>query len=428
MNHFGRNIIHGLTRQENVAMLRRLLLEKFESGEQVRKYLDDHIEQAVVNFCDRVSNEIMTSDPLPGTSLQIELTEYNKQFLGEQIAFISSYIASPGIVHYSIGDGMPTAQTNYNVSADTLLRQWRYGPRHGVTAREDPQGDVYSPMTRNNRPIINYDASRYKKMSCEESAYGYVDSGGMRGIEHMAAKPDSEPIGEGARGLAPQYHYNQHGGQKCMQQGPAPLHTQRKYSVDSAGQYSAPSHVSAMEIPQFYASVWPDMAAKAGETCAPTHSYFGADNHIDGAAATSTSMLNYTDMSTEGYNSSTWENQYTKSMNDASIAVFGDGSTQTDLSLLNRRIFRSENGVESGIPFYLRTVQHRHLDRDVDEGLRGTERGYMRQSHDMASLYARTNAKMRNRVLHNRAKTCRDTKGMLQNPEVNPPSMFYDSV
>lgn len=74
--------------------------------------------------------------------------------------------------------------------------------------------------------------------------------------------------------------------------------------------------------------------------------------------------------------------------------IFGVSTPESDARLLSRRIFRkNEAGVENGIPRYESRLYNRHLERDIDEGLRGAERGCMVSGHDMSSLYARVDHK-----------------------------------
>lgn len=73
---------------------------------------------------------------------------------------------------------------------------------------------------------------------------------------------------------------------------------------------------------------------------------------------------------------------------------FGVSTPEADARLLSRSIFRkNEAGVENGIARYESRLYNRHLERDIDEGLRGRERDCMVMAHDMTSLYRRVDHK-----------------------------------
>lgn len=69
--------------------------------------------------------------------------------------------------------------------------------------------------------------------------------------------------------------------------------------------------------------------------------------------------------------------------------AFGDGSKESNEKLLSRRIFRSEGGVDNGIPLRRLSIQRRHIDRNVDEGLEGREYDCLVRGYDMNTLYKR---------------------------------------
>jgi hypothetical protein len=76
------------------------------------------------------------------------------------------------------------------------------------------------------------------------------------------------------------------------------------------------------------------------------------------------------------------------------LVPFGVSTPASDARLLQRSIFRkNENGVENGILNREARLQRRYLERDINEGLRNAEKGYLLHGHDMTSLYKRIDHK-----------------------------------
>ncbi len=142
--------------------------------------------------------------------------------------------------------------------------------------------------------------------------------------------------------------------------------------------------------------------------CPPAHQYAARGGHstvLMKSGCVPTATVDYTDMSGCNPAEATYENALTRAWNSPQ-SVLGDGSVAMDQSLLSRRIFRTESGVEGGIPFNRRTVHHRHVDRDISEGLRGDSRDYKLSGHDMRSLYDRVDKKTRNVLAREGVKKC----------------------
>lgn len=75
---------------------------------------------------------------------------------------------------------------------------------------------------------------------------------------------------------------------------------------------------------------------------------------------------------------------------------FGVSTPESDARLLSRRIFRSEGGVENGIPARQRWLHNRHTDRELDESFY-QETGHQVRGFDMAPTYARVGQIQRDR-------------------------------
>ncbi len=89
------------------------------------------------------------------------------------------------------------------------------------------------------------------------------------------------------------------------------------------------------------------------------------------------------------------------------LVPFGVSTPDSDARLLGRSIFRrNEAGVENGIPRYESRLYNRHLERNIDEGLRNAEKGYMQRGYDMESLYRRVDHKRQARGRYSDGPMC----------------------
>jgi len=83
----------------------------------------------------------------------------------------------------------------------------------------------------------------------------------------------------------------------------------------------------------------------------------------------------------------------------SSDGTFVDENNQAEMDrYMKRRVFRSWDGSKqetaaAQIPWWRKSIQHRHVDRDVKDALGGNvERNGMQRGHDMESLYCRVDA------------------------------------
>lgn len=375
---FARDIITALVSPRNIEMCTVVLRERFPTVDKLP------LSNLMEHFAAKVSRELGMSDPLPGTNRETFLA-YNRQFIAEVISLIQSDVPDPA--RYAVTDGEQTARSNYRRCADDLLTQWAAAPANiaYTTHREDMQSDCAGgakagALAASEPPIIKYRACDPTYANCQTSTglpMFAAESGSVRPVDHFTATPDARS-----------------GGHSLV-------------SVQTSA--VQPPGVSGCVRPsQHTAGIYPDIAARGypvQDSPVPAlqlglPSLLQYPDGSPGGCASYTG-IDFTDVTEENPYKATYENAYTRAWNDpeTNIPVLGDGSIDSDRALLSRRVFRSESGVENGIPFYRRTVQHRHFDRDqAVEGLRGDSRGMMVHRHDMQSLYDRTDAKMRGRM------------------------------
>jgi hypothetical protein len=94
---------------------------------------------------------------------------------------------------------------------------------------------------------------------------------------------------------------------------------------------------------------------------------------------------------------------YKKALNRGCVPTpFGVATEESDARLLSRRTFRAnEAGVENGIPRYESRLYKRFYERNIDEGLRGAEKGCMIGGYDMDPTYRRLAQKQATRAYYN---------------------------
>jgi hypothetical protein len=136
-------------------------------------------------------------------------------------------------------------------------------------------------------------------------------------------------------------------------------------------------------------------ACGVGGGCSGSHTgardggIIGASGPITGITFCDQSGLN-THNHLEQYENTFHKNVLNNTARPHETTAFGVSNCAADSRLLSRRVFRSnEAGVESGITRREARLTHRHIDRDVGEGLRGGEYGSMVLGYDMSTLHAR---------------------------------------
>lgn len=120
----------------------------------------------------------------------------------------------------------------------------------------------------------------------------------------------------------------------------------------------------------------------------------GADNHV----VSGVEFCDQSEINTSNHVTQLLSTSYMQALNrdpdPHTATAFGNATPSSDARLLSRRVFRAnEAGVENGIPNYRRRLHGRNLERDISEGLAGTERDCIVHGHDMSSLRARVEHK-----------------------------------
>jgi hypothetical protein len=134
-----------------------------------------------------------------------------------------------------------------------------------------------------------------------------------------------------------------------------------------------------------------DCAADIG----PRNTYYGhGDKHLE----TGIVFCDQSHLGMQNHIAQYEDTAYKRALNnqheDHTSVPFGVSTPWSDARLMQRRVFRSnESGVENGIPNYESRLYRRNLERDVSEGLRSAEKGYLLSGHDMSSLYRRVDFK-----------------------------------
>jgi len=133
------------------------------------------------------------------------------------------------------------------------------------------------------------------------------------------------------------------------------------------------------------------------------HALGDRDDDTDYTSRFESPLLDYTDSSQYGYDRhlDSFNTDFMEKLNNMRDPherdIIGSGSSAIDESLANRRIFRSEEGVENGIPKRYTSVHQRHYDREIDGNLRqNIEYDCMLRKYDKSRILCKTE---RNRQL-----------------------------
>ncbi len=277
MNQYSRTLIQQFNDPTNIKFIRDRLLRVYSSYPRACSYIHDNFDTSLINYMDRMSQELSMSDPMPGVTIEKQLNCSNTQFIMYMSELITDHVfGGEEATAFIVRDDAPTSRRgviHHQRPPNEILEIWRNNPAKGCELRSDCAGDITSGI--NGNPY-----------------YGASDRHLNTGIIF------------------------------CDQ------------------------------------------------------SHLGMQNHVDQYENTS----------------------YKIALNTVShpheLVPFGVSTPASDTRLLQRSIFRrNENGVESGILNREARLQRRYLERDISEGLRPTEKGFMQRGHDMTSLYKRVDYK-----------------------------------
>lgn len=141
---------------------------------------------------------------------------------------------------------------------------------------------------------------------------------------------------------------------------------------------------------------------------APANEYaWNAKNTLNQSLSTGVTVSDQRDIGQNQYYDQLFNPAF-HALNKGRIAggIYGDWSPEADERMLSRRIFRDEAGTENGIPFYNRTVNKRHVDRDITQNLRQGEYDYKLYKHDVSDLYARADMRKASRYSGGASQYC----------------------
>lgn len=291
-------------------------------------YIRGELGHRVNTFAETVRREVAYSDPLPGITLDDLLRNYLSIFLRQMSAELSAGgIGGDPRAAYS-SVTVPAAATSWSVS-DGLPTQ-----RHGGRG-ESADTKLYRWRHNTSRAPVARDDQQ------AEIVGGY---GGRPQYAHGFARDYSDVDGRTDRG--------------CGSEAGA-MYTvggiRESFSGERAGEN--PSGITFCD-----------------------QSEFGLDNHISQYENTAyKAALNRPAAAADG------------SLLMHEQTIFGVSTRAADSRLVERRTFRSEGGVENGIPLYRQRLHARHLDKDVSESLRaGGDRESHIRGYDMSGLRAKS--------------------------------------
>lgn len=387
MNRYAQGILSEFMSKENQSHLYGYLKMKFSGDVAVVGFLNNHLYTNMEHFYERMVQEMLLSDPLPGITMYDQLECFNRQFLASEESLIRDHVI--GMVEetpiYSVNDGISTTRyglQHYQGKPDDILKSWYENAGRQAQARDDNQGDIYPNNTYYNNSAIGDTVghhtgiinSRYNNLpgsrgSCRTPVIESMSNQGNhnqmtgRSPQKSSGQSIERMVTDGPRTEGPIYPFNTHD----------PYSTARTYAYADA-----PNRCNNN--------------SQAGMITGITFSdqrKFGTSNHVSMYENTSyKASLNSHD--------APWQ-----------YSVFGDSTPAADARLMERRVFRSNYGhaydklgrsnkVENGIPTFEVRLQRRALDRNIDEGLRNAEKECIQYSHDMDSLNDRIDRKRAN--------------------------------
>ena len=149
MNRYSRDISVAFLSKQNANYLHQSLSQYFRSA-TVDRFLRDNLDDQIGNFSVLISRELMTSDPLPGVTIDQQITGYNNQFIADEIDFIMKNVLNPRdesapVTQYTVHDGLPTSRYgpgHHVKSPEDILKTWYYDSGRPVQSREDVAGDI----------------------------------------------------------------------------------------------------------------------------------------------------------------------------------------------------------------------------------------------------------------------------------------------
>lgn len=136
----------------------------------------------VTHFVQRMSNDLVTSDPIMGVAEQVDC--YNKMFIRDTRR---NSAPQDSVDIYSIRDGdITTRNTAHSrTSANEVLQLWQKNPYRGISARDDTQQMVrpMNPVDVQNGQIQKNNSSEFARF--EATGITFCDQSGVGTSSHM---------------------------------------------------------------------------------------------------------------------------------------------------------------------------------------------------------------------------------------------------
>lgn len=138
MNRHARELILQFNSGKNEDHLRGQLSAYFKNPD-VDQYLKTNLHDNMRHFAYSIEQELLVSDPLPGTTISDQIFCYNNQFLTSIVDFIRSNVIGEEEPEYNVTDGGP-GKSYGGASADDLLAKWWCDSGKLTQLRDDPPG------------------------------------------------------------------------------------------------------------------------------------------------------------------------------------------------------------------------------------------------------------------------------------------------
>ena len=400
MNRFAKGIISEFMSVRNRDALVDTLLAKFNYDVAVARFLREHIGTNMEHFAESITQEILTSSPLPGVTMLDQLICYNAQFMLQESKLISDAVLElvDETAQYTVSDGISTTrygQAHYNGKPDDILRSWWSNSGRTAQARDDAPADLtintYNAESALGDPVGHHTGVAYQNgYRCSPTAT-YESMRGVR--ENVTNGPiwanpyttAARPYNSGVDSRAVVGEYGANG--NVIGGGP------RTWNNGSHGQQATNDPSSTrIQYPLARAPVrcGSGNVERNGITFSD-QSDLGTSNHVAQYENTSYKV---------------WLNN-NKTHLPHETMIIGDSNPIADQRLLSRRVFRSnfatDGPVENAIPNYELRLQRRALDRDISETLHNAEKGCIVLGHDMSTLRDRLNKKQHTQARYNPA-------------------------
>lgn len=145
MNHHARQIINYFVSSENREYLLTELINTTNispQNQKVRRYLQFTFYDNMKFYVRAMEQELNSSDPMIGTTVDSEVRYFNRQFIKEQIKFLQHYVSESIFPqHYHAGESLRYQEQNNFDHSDDILKKWKDNSARPRAPRDDCDGD-----------------------------------------------------------------------------------------------------------------------------------------------------------------------------------------------------------------------------------------------------------------------------------------------